>query len=64
MQKIKLYKGRKYSICSCGLSKTLPFCDNEHRPYNEKNGTDYKSIKIIAEETTVVNLNSSKWKKK
>ena len=64
MQKIKLYKGRKYSICSCGLSKTLPFCDNEHRPYNEKNGTDYKSIKIIAEETTVVNLNSSKLKKK
>tara|TARA_A100001037_G_C14917945_1_gene530317 strand:+ start:100 stop:294 length:195 start_codon:yes stop_codon:yes gene_type:complete len=63
MTNITLYKGRKYSICSCGLSKTLPFCDNEHRPYNEKNGTDYKSIKIIAEETTVVNLNSSKWQK-
>ena len=40
MRKIKLYKGKKYSICSCGLSKILPFCDNEHRPYNEKNGTD------------------------
>jgi len=61
MKKIKIHKGRKYSICSCGLSNTLPFCDNEHRSYNEKNGTDYKSIKIISKETTVINLNSSKW---
>ena len=25
MKKIKLHKGKKYSICSCGLSKTYPF---------------------------------------
>ena len=47
MEKIKIHKGRKYSICSCGLSKQLPFCDNEHREYNALNGTDYKSIKLI-----------------
>ena len=29
MRKIKLHKGKKYSICSCGLSKAIPFCDNE-----------------------------------
>jgi len=61
MRKIKLYKGKKYSICSCGLSKILPFCDNEHRSYNEKNGTDYKLVKIISDKTTEVELISSKW---
>ncbi|MAO33674.1 MAG: hypothetical protein CMD14_01125 [Flavobacteriales bacterium] len=62
MKKIKLYKGKKYSICSCGLSKTLPFCDNEHRAYNEQKGTNYKSVKIIAQETVMIDLNSSTWK--
>ena len=64
MEKIKIHKGRKYSICSCGLSKQLPFCDNEHREYNALNGTDYKSIKLITEETTILYLKYSKWIKK
>jgi len=62
MKKIKLQKGRKYSICSCGMSKVLPFCDNLHRPYNEKNGTNYKSVRIIAEDTVMIDVNSSAWK--
>ena len=61
MKKIKLHKGKKYSICSCGLSKTLPFCDNEHRDYNDKNGTNYKSVKVISEETVSIDVNSSTW---
>ena len=61
MKKIKLHKGKKYSICACGLSKLLPFCDNEHREYNKKNGTNYKSVKIIAEETVSIDINSSTW---
>ena len=62
MKKIILYKGEKYNIYSCGLSKTLPFCDNEHRAYNEEKGTNYKSVKIIAQETVMIDLNSSTWK--
>ena len=58
---IKLNAGKKYSICSCGLSKKMPFCDNAHREYNMKNNTDFKSVKIIPDEDIVVNLSSSRW---
>lgn len=60
---IQLHKGKKYSFCSCGLSKTLPFCDNAHRSHNEKYKTNYKSVKIISAESTIININSSTWKK-
>ena len=63
MKKIKLHKGKKYSICSCGMSKSLPLCDNTHRTYNEKNQTNYKSVKIIAEDTVEAELNSANWKR-
>ena len=56
MKKIELQKDKKYSICCCGLSKKLPFCDHANREYNEKNGTKYKSVKIIANETVTVNM--------
>lgn len=56
-----MHKGRKYSICSCGLSNILPLCDNAHREYNEKNKTNYKSVKIVSKETTEININASKW---
>ena len=61
MKEIELQKDKKYSICSFGLSKTLPFCDHAHREYNEKNGANYKSVKIIADETVTVNMDSSTW---
>ena len=63
MKKIVLEKEKKYSICSCGLSRVLPLCDNAHRPFNEKNGTNYKSVKIIPNEKIEIKVSSSTWKK-
>lgn len=44
---LKLKAGEKCSLCTCGKSKNLPYCDNEHRKLNEEKGTSYKSLKII-----------------
>jgi len=54
---------KKYSICSCGLSDSLPFCDNTHRQFNAENGTEYKSVKITPDNDTTIVVNSSKWNK-
>ena len=59
---IKLKAGRRYKICSCGLSKTLPFCDNAHREFNAKNKTEYKSVKITPDSDTLIEVTSSRWK--
>jgi len=43
--KIKVEKGKKYSWCSCGLSKKQPFCDGAHKEEGK-----FGSVKYIAEE--------------
>jgi CDGSH-type Zn-finger protein len=60
--KIKLSKGKTYSICTCGLSKTLPLCDNNHRKINKINNTNYSSLKITPRKDAVIDIKSSKWK--
>ncbi len=64
MKKIKLIKGKKYGICSCGFSNMLPFCDNAHRAFNKKNNTTYKSVKVIYNGDNEIQVNSSNWKNK
>ena len=61
--KIKLNAGKQYSICSCGLSNSLPYCDNKHREFNAEYGTEYKSVKITPDNDTAIIVNSSKWNK-
>ena len=39
----------------------MPFCDNRHRSYNEKNKCSYKSVKITALDNIEVNIESSNW---
>ena len=58
---IKLKAGKKYSICSCGLSCSLPFCDNTHREFNAVNNVEYKSVKITPEKDTIIKVTSSRW---
>ena len=58
---IKLKAGKKYSICSCGLSNVLPFCDNTHREHNSTHETDYKSVKITPKKDTLIRVTSSRW---
>lgn len=42
---VALVEGRRYSWCSCGLSKNQPFCDNSHV------GTGFKPFLFKAHET-------------
>ena len=58
---IILKAGKKYSICSCGLSESLPFCDNTHREFNAANNMEYKSVKITPEKDTIIKVTSSRW---
>ena len=58
---IKMKAGKKYSICSCGRSQTLPFCDNAHREFNAANNMEYKSVKITPEKDTLIRVASSRW---
>ena len=30
-KKIELKKDKRYSICTCGLSNIMPYCDGNHR---------------------------------
>ena len=59
--KVKIKAGKQYSICSCGLSNSLPFCDNEHRVFNTSNNAHYKSIKIIPDKDVTIQVTSSNW---
>ena len=58
---IKLKADKKYSICSCGLSGTLPFCDNTHRKFNATNDVVYKSVKITSKKDTIIEVTSKLW---
>ena len=60
--KILLKKNIRKSICSCGLSNKIPYCDNAHRAFNEKSNCTYKSIKITSDKDVDIVVKSSKWK--
>ncbi len=63
IKEINLKANIKYSICTCGGSKNIPWCDNSHRILNEGKGTSYKSLKIIPKKDIILQISSSNWKK-
>ncbi len=60
--RLNLKKDKKYSICTCGVSKSMPYCDNQHRILNDEKGTAFKSLKITVDKEVNVTLDSSTWK--
>ena len=61
MYKIDLKKKKQYKLCTCGVSKSLPFCDDEHRNFNKKNNTEFKSLKITSDYNVSIKVESKKW---
>ena len=59
-KKIELKKDKRYSICTCGLSNIMPYCDGNHRE-QIKNGCQYKSLKIISDQDVSLTLYSTTW---
>jgi CDGSH iron-sulfur domain-containing protein 3 len=47
---VDLRKGQTYEWCSCGLSKTKPFCDGSHE------GTQCEPVSFVARKTETVLL--------
>ncbi len=60
---ITLEGKKKYSFCTCGKSKKIPYCDETHKSINEQQGTQYASLKIWPQEKTTVTLSSKNWRK-
>ena len=58
---IQFKKNKKCSICSCGISKKLPYCDNSHREHNKINNTNYKSVKVYFLDDEKIKISCSNW---
>jgi CDGSH-type Zn-finger protein len=49
---VDVEKGKTYSWCRCGLSETLPICDNSHK----RGKTSDIPLDFVAEQTATVYL--------
>ena len=63
VKELNCKKNTKYSVCTCGASNKIPYCDNAHRDINSKLGTNYKSLKIWTKRDTILKVLSSTWDK-
>ncbi len=55
--KVDVEAGKKYSWCTCGMTKTVPFCDGAHKAFTNADGTSImKSLKFEVSENKTVFL--------
>jgi len=64
MEKEKTYsitikQESKCKLCTCGYSKSLPYCDDTHREINEKTRSNFKPIKLTNKGKEIVELEAS-----
>ena len=62
MVTLNFKKDQRYKLCTCGISKILPFCDNRHRKIKKKNNIVFNSIKITPKQNITLTVESKKWK--
>ena len=62
-KQIKAKKNILYSICTCGLSKKIPFCDNTHRQIKNISDIEFKSVKISCSKDNILSLKCKTWDK-
>lgn len=51
---VRVQAGKTYFYCTCGLSKTQPFCDGSHVTFNATHGTSFEPIRFVAEQARTV----------
>ena len=61
-KKINLKKNQEYKLCTCGASKSIPFCDESHKKLNEEKRTNYKSLKITPKNDIILDVSSNNWR--
>lgn len=53
--KVDVEAGKKYFWCSCGASKSQPFCDGSHKAFKNEDGTSkMKSVIFEATESKTI----------
>lgn len=62
-KEVVLKAGNQYSLCTCGFSKVLPFCDETHKKVNEEKGTKYCSLKITPDKDVSIKAKSKAWER-
>eukprot|EP00754_Rhynchopus_humris_P018966 Rhum_TRINITY_DN14623_c8_g1::Rhum_TRINITY_DN14623_c8_g1_i1::g.104593::m.104593 len=51
---VKVEAGRSYLYCTCGRTKTQPFCDFSHGQVNRTLGTKFEPVTYVPKETGIV----------